>query len=102
MYLLATIQITSLLRAHLSQRTWHSIHLVSYVLLGVTTIHMLTAGTDSTTVIPETVAILMGMGAVFGTVLLLTWRASAARTSRGRPGAGDRAGSACQRARRMA
>jgi predicted ferric reductase len=43
MYLLATIQITSLLRAHLSQRAWRSIHLVSYVLLGATTIHMLTA-----------------------------------------------------------
>ena len=54
------------------------------MLLGATTIHMLTAGTDSTTVIPETVAILMGMGAVFGTVLLLTWRA-APRTSSGRP-----------------
>ena len=79
MYLLAAIEITSLLRARMRARTWRSVHLLSYVLLGVTTIHLLTAGTDSTTVVPEALAVVGGMIAVFGSTLLLTWR-SAPRT----------------------
>ena len=79
MYLLAAIEITSLLRSRVRPRTWRAVHLLSYVLLGVTTIHLLTAGTDSTTVLPEAVAIVGGMTAVFGATLLLTWR-SAPRT----------------------
>ncbi|MET0421320.1 MAG: ferric reductase-like transmembrane domain-containing protein [Acidimicrobiia bacterium] len=76
MYLLVAIEITSLLRARLSYRAWRGLHLCSYVLLGATTIHLLTAGTDSTTVIPEAIAVVLGMFAVFSTVMLLTWRAA--------------------------
>jgi predicted ferric reductase len=81
MYLLAAIEITSLLRGHVQPRTWRAIHLLSYVLLGVTTIHLLTAGTDSTTIVPEALAVISGMVTVFGCTLLLTWR-SAPRTRR--------------------
>jgi len=79
MYLLVAIEITSLLRARLRPRHWRTIHLLSYVLLGITTIHLLTAGTDSTTVVPEALAVVVGMVAVFGCSLLLVWR-SAPRT----------------------
>ncbi|MFI5047528.1 MAG: ferric reductase-like transmembrane domain-containing protein [Acidimicrobiia bacterium] len=81
MYLLAAVEITSLFRLRVRPRTWRAIHLLSYVLLGVTTIHLLTAGTDSTTVIPEALAVVAGMVAVFGSTLLLMWR-SAPRTRR--------------------
>jgi len=76
MYLLAAIEITSLLRARVRPRVWRAIHLLSYVLLGVTTIHLLTAGTDSTTVVPEALSVVGGMVAVFGCTLLLTWRSA--------------------------
>jgi predicted ferric reductase len=79
LYLLAAIEITSMLRKRVRPRAWRSIHLLSYVLLGVTTIHLLTAGTDSTAVVPEALAIVAGMVAVFGAAMLLTWR-SAPRT----------------------
>ena len=81
LYLLAAIEVTSVLRKHVGPRTWRTIHLLSYVLLGVTTIHLLTAGTDSTAVLPEALAVVAGMVAVFGTAMLLTWR-SAPRTRR--------------------
>jgi DMSO/TMAO reductase YedYZ heme-binding membrane subunit len=79
MYLLVTIEVTSLLRRHLSVRAWRGIHLSSYALFAVTTVHLLTAGTDSEDVLPETIAIGVGVAAVFIGALLLTWR-SAPRT----------------------
>ena len=79
MYLLVTIEVTSLLRRHLSMRVWRGIHLLSYALFAVATVHLLTAGTDSADVLPETIAIGVGVVAVFLGALLLTWR-SAPRT----------------------
>ncbi len=46
LWLLAAIQITSLARKHMPKRVWHAIHLTSYGLCAVTTIHAVTAGTD--------------------------------------------------------
>lgn len=48
MYLLVAVQVTSSLRRHLSRRTWRRVHLASFPLFGVATLHGLTAGTDST------------------------------------------------------
>ena len=79
MYLLVAVEATSLLRQHLSQQAWRAVHLLSYVVLAVTTVHLLAAGTDVTTVVPETLAVTVGIVAVFGGALLLTWR-SAPRT----------------------
>jgi predicted ferric reductase len=89
MYLVVAIEASSLLRKRIRPRTWRAIHLLSYVLLGVTTIHLLTAGTDSTAVIPEAAAIVGGMVTVFGCTLLLTWR-SAPRPRRVLTDAGTR------------
>jgi hypothetical protein len=47
-YLLAAVELTSLLRKHMSKRAWHATHLLSLPLFLVATLHGLTAGTDST------------------------------------------------------
>lgn len=47
MYLLATVQVTSWLMGRLPRRLWHLIHLASLVAFAFTTVHVLTAGTDS-------------------------------------------------------
>ena len=48
-YLLAAVEITSLLRAHLSKRAWRATHFLSFPLFVVATVHALTAGTDNDT-----------------------------------------------------
>jgi hypothetical protein len=46
-YLLLAIQITSYLRKHMSKHIWHSIHLSSFLLLAVATVHGVQAGADA-------------------------------------------------------
>jgi predicted ferric reductase len=46
LYLLVAVELTSLLRKHLPKRWWKGIHMSSYALYLVATIHLLTAGTD--------------------------------------------------------
>jgi DMSO/TMAO reductase YedYZ heme-binding membrane subunit len=45
-YLLVVIQLSSLLMKRLPRRLWHGIHLLSYVLFAVATVHGLAAGSD--------------------------------------------------------
>ncbi|MBK5289358.1 MAG: ferric reductase-like transmembrane domain-containing protein [Acidimicrobiia bacterium] len=45
-YLLLAIEITSLAMRKLPRRTWHAVHLTSFVLFVIATLHGLTAGTD--------------------------------------------------------
>ncbi len=45
-YLLLAIEITSLAMRKLPRRTWHAVHLTSFVLFVIATVHGLTAGTD--------------------------------------------------------
>jgi methionine sulfoxide reductase heme-binding subunit len=45
-YLLVAIELTSLAMRKLPRRTWHAVHLTSYVVFVVATVHGLTAGTD--------------------------------------------------------
>jgi DMSO/TMAO reductase YedYZ heme-binding membrane subunit len=47
LWLLAAIEVTSLLMSRLPRRLWRAVHLSSYVLFWVATIHGLTAGTDA-------------------------------------------------------
>ena len=47
MYLLLAVELTSLVRRRLSKRTWHLVHLLSLPLVVISTVHLLTAGTDS-------------------------------------------------------
>jgi DMSO/TMAO reductase YedYZ heme-binding membrane subunit len=74
MYLLAAIEITSLLRHRMSKRAWHAVHLLSYFLFATTTVHMLTAGTDAKAVLASTAAVMIGIAVVFGSVALYVWR----------------------------
>jgi sulfoxide reductase heme-binding subunit YedZ len=46
MYLLLAIEISSLLMKRMSRRLWHGIHLTSYVLFPLATIHGILVGTD--------------------------------------------------------
>ena len=46
MYLLITVELTSLLRKRLSERVWHTIHLSSLVAYLLSTAHFFQAGTD--------------------------------------------------------
>lgn len=46
-YLLLAVEITSLLRRHLSHRLWRSVHAVSFVLFPVVTVHALLTGPDT-------------------------------------------------------
>ncbi len=46
MYFLLAIEITSLAMRKLPRSTWHAVHLTSYVVFVVATVHGLTAGTD--------------------------------------------------------
>jgi predicted ferric reductase len=74
MYLLAMVEVTSLVRQHLPHRVWRGLHLTSYAVLAVSTIHLLSAGTDATTLLPTASAVLIGTATVFGAAMLLTWR----------------------------
>jgi DMSO/TMAO reductase YedYZ heme-binding membrane subunit len=60
LYLLAAVEITSLLRPRLPRRFWHRIHQASFGLFLLATVHGFTAGTDG----HEMVAIFAGIVAV--------------------------------------
>ena len=85
MYLLVAVEATSLARQHLSQKVWRGIHMLSYVLLAVVTIHLLTAGTDANDLLPTASAVLIGVAAVFGAAMLLTWRTAPEVRATGAP-----------------
>lgn len=46
MYLLAAVQITSLLMRRLPRRLWRAVHVTSYGMFAAATVHGVTAGTD--------------------------------------------------------
>ena len=48
LYLLAAVQVTSMLRKHISKRAWRRTHFLSFPLFLVSTVHLLAIGTDST------------------------------------------------------
>ncbi len=47
LYLLAAVELTSLAMRYLPRRFWHAVHLTSFGIFGLTTVHALTAGTDT-------------------------------------------------------
>ncbi len=71
MYVLVTVEITSLLQRHLPRTAWRQIHLASYGLFGFATLHALTAGTDVRAVVIGGLAI--GIGAAVALFALLSW-----------------------------
>lgn len=82
MYLLLAVHLTSLARAHLKPRTWRTIHLMSYGLFAATTLHGLSAGTDTSTLLSSGLAFVVGVIAVFaaGTMWWTRSEAKAPRT----------------------
>jgi predicted ferric reductase len=48
MYLLIAIELTSLLRTRIPTSLWRRVHLASFGVFALTTVHALTAGTDAT------------------------------------------------------
>ena len=66
LYLLAAVELTSLLRSHLPLRLWRKVHYLSFPLFLVTTVHTLTAGTDRTSPV-----LLVAVFATCGLVALL-------------------------------
>lgn len=67
MYLLLAIQVSSWLRNRMSRRWWRGIHLLSYPLLWMVTIHGLRTGTDA-----DSAAIRYGVIAIIGLVSFAT------------------------------
>ena len=47
LYLLAAVELTSLVRKHLAHRLWKRVHMLSLPLFVLSTVHGLTAGTDA-------------------------------------------------------
>ncbi len=81
-WILATVEITSLAKRHLPKRTWHAIHLGSYAVFALGTVHGILAGTD------RVQFLFQATGAI---VLAATAVAIAYRVlSRPRPGTGPR------------
>jgi predicted ferric reductase len=71
-YLLAAVEVTSLLKAKLSRRAWRATHYASFPLFVVATIHGLSAGTDGKTWAFESAAALTVAGVAALTALRLT------------------------------
>ena len=71
LYVLLAVEITSLLQRHLPRAVWRQIHLASYGLFAVATLHALSAGTDVRAVLVGGVA--LGTGVVVSLLSVLAW-----------------------------
>lgn len=78
-WFLLLVEGTSLLMKRIPKSVWHSIHLTSYVVAAAATIHLLTAGTDSTTPALRWAALFGAICIVFFTVYRLLAPKAAAR-----------------------
>jgi sulfoxide reductase heme-binding subunit YedZ len=78
LWLLLAVELTSLLMRRLSRQAWHRVHLASYGLFWMATLHGVTAGTDSHSL----VAVLSVDVAVSVVVFLTLVRALAPRSRR--------------------
>jgi methionine sulfoxide reductase heme-binding subunit len=82
MYLLVAIQVTSWLRRHLAPNVWRAIHLTSYGVLALTTVHMLAAGTDVRDMLATGVAVAIGVAVTMLAALVWAVRSDAAEGER--------------------
>lgn len=83
MYLLLAVELTSLLQTHVPKRWWHGIHLSSYAVFVLGTVHLLTAGTDAANPVVRLLVLLV----VGIQVFFLTYRRLAPRRRSGGAGA---------------
>ena len=66
MDLLLAVEVTSLLRKHLPRTWWRRIHLSSFALFVVSTVHAVTAGTDQLVVLAIAVVTVVGVAVLTG------------------------------------
>ncbi len=85
MYLLIAIEITSLLMKKLPRRTWHAVHLTSFLLFVVATIHGLTSGTDRHNAIFQWACLLTATLVLMMTLVRIWSPRHAARSAAGSP-----------------
>jgi predicted ferric reductase len=76
MYLLVTIEITSLLRSRMDRQLWRMIHLASYPAFALATVHGLAAGTDLRAMVSTAMAIVLGTVAIAVAVVMVDRRSS--------------------------
>ncbi|MBK9180689.1 MAG: ferric reductase-like transmembrane domain-containing protein [Acidimicrobiales bacterium] len=67
-YLLVAVEVTSLLMKRLPRRVWHGVHLLSYGVYVLGTVHLFTAGTDRANPILQWSALASAAAVVFFTV----------------------------------
>lgn len=72
MYLLVAVELTSLAMRRIPRRTWHAVHLSSFVVFVVATVHGLTAGTDRHNPVLQW-AYLLAAGVVLMMTLVRIW-----------------------------
>ena len=77
MYLLIAIEGTSLLKSRLPHRWWRGVHLASYPLFALATVHALSAGTDTRAIIGDGLAISIGAIAIALALVALDRRTGA-------------------------
>lgn len=81
LYLLAAIEITSLMMRRLPRRLWRAVHSLSFLLFGVATLHAFQAGTDTGNPLVVLIAVLV----ILGAIPVLGARAAAASGQPARP-----------------
>jgi len=88
LYLLAAVEVTSLLRRHLRQKLWRRVHYASFPLFVFATVYGVSAGTDGRT--PMAIAAVVTAGSALAFLVVARQRARRATTLRRRPTAVDR------------
>jgi hypothetical protein len=89
LYALWAVEITSVLRRHLSKRVWRSTHYLAFPLFALTTVHALSAGTDRHSVAFR-LAVVGASAVILGLIGLRVVRAG--QDPPARPGVGARVG----------
>ncbi len=78
LYLLVAIQLTSWTMRKLPRKVWHAVHLTSFPMFALATMHAFTAGADNANIAVQWVALTGGLLVIF----LATFRTLAPRRSR--------------------
>lgn len=87
-WLLVAVQLTSLARRRLSRRVWHGVHLTSYAVFWLTSIHAALAGTDRNQVLYQATAAVAILAVAWAAMYRLATRrhpASVTHRRAGRP-----------------
>ena len=75
LYVLIAVEVTSLLMKRMPRRIWHGVHMLSYPLFLLATVHLLTAGTDATNI----VILALSFAALSGVTMFTLMRLAATR-----------------------